>query len=727
LYTLPINENRSEGGWMISMPVLKPNLRVEIERDDAVWVIAENGSTRWEGSAFVRLLPFLQEGCATSELVARLRGEVPAAEMYFALLEWEKAGVLMEACDSVPPPFVERLSPWVSDVPAAYALLQKTTVSLTSFGSVDASRLAELLLMEAAEGSAGDFEIVLTDDYLREELAAVNQRALASGRPWMLAKPVGNTLWVGPVFRPGATGCWACLAQRLRGERRLAGAGAGCAERQTGYELAAQEAVKAVVLGERHALTGALVTFDQQALRTETHSIVRRPQCPVCGERKSASPLVLTSQPVALGEYRTVPPAETLRRYRHHVSPITGVVRQLERVEVSGGRAAWDLVHNYVAGVNHAGGTGLRSFSGGKGTDDLQAQAGALCEALERCSGRFQGDEERRAASFSELGELAVHPNALMLFSAEQLARREELNARNVLPGRQIPAVFDETAVLEWTPVWSLTQQQFRYVPTASCYFGYPDTRYSHADSNGCAAGNSVEEAILQGFLELVERDSVAMWWYNRIPRGAVDWRSFDLPYVTRLQEHYRALGREFWVLDVTHDFGIPSFVAVSRALEGATEDILCGFGAHLDPQLALLRALTEMNQFLPALANRERQDAVTRQWWHTATLASQRFLAPDPQIPVKSAADFTVLPVTDLRKAVLHCQAIVEAKGLELLVLDLTRPDIGLPVVKVIVPGLRHFWNRFAPGRLYDVPVELGWLPAARLEAELNPTPMFW
>jgi ribosomal protein S12 methylthiotransferase accessory factor len=48
------------------------------------------------------------------------------------------------------------------------------------------------------------------------------------------------------------------------------------------------------------------------------------------------------------------------------------------------------------------------------------------------------------------------------------------------------------------------------------------------------------------------------------------------------------------------------------------------------------------------------------------------------------------------------------------------------VPVCKVIVPGLRHFWARFAPGRLYDVPVRLGWLDAPTPEDGLNPTPMF-
>ena len=62
----------------------------------------------------------------------------------------------------------------------------------------------------------------------------------------------------------------------------------------------------------------------------------------------------------------------------------------------------------------------------------------------------------------------------------------------------------------------------------------------------------------------------------------------------------------------------------------------------------------------------------------------------------------------------------------MEMLVLDQTRPEINMPVVKVIVPGLRHFWARFAPGRLYDVPVQMGWQKKALREEDLNPIPVF-
>jgi len=67
-------------------------------------------------------------------------------------------------------------------------------------------------------------------------------------------------------------------------------------------------------------------------------------------------------------------------------------------------------------------------------------------------------------------------------------------------------------------------------------------------------------------------------------------------------------------------------------------------------------------------------------------------------------------------------CVRLAKRAGLDVLVLDQTRPDIEVPVVRVIVPGLRHFYRRFAPGRLYDVPVKLGLRDRPLKENELNP-----
>jgi ribosomal protein S12 methylthiotransferase accessory factor len=75
-----------------------------------------------------------------------------------------------------------------------------------------------------------------------------------------------------------------------------------------------------------------------------------------------------------------------------------------------------------------------------------------------------------------------------------------------------------------------------------------------------------------------------------------------------------------------------------------------------------------------------------------------------------------------DARGQVEACVALIKQKGLDFLVLDQTRPDIEAPVVRVVVPGLRHFYRRFAQGRLYDIPVKLGLLDRPRLESEMTP-----
>ena len=295
-----------------------------------------------------------------------------------------------------------------------------------------------------------------------------------------------------------------------------------------------------------------------------------------------------------------------------------------------------------------------------------------------------------------------------------------------------VPVPFDPAVEIDWSPLWSLTRRETRYLPTAFCYYDFPDHkshRYCLACSNGCAAGNTREEAVLQGFLELVERDSVALWWYNRVRRPGVDVDSFHEPYVQDLRCSLAGQGREMHVLDLTSDLGIPVFVSWSRRLGAGPEQIVLGFGAHLDGRIALLRAITEMVQMMSHLhqnpldgaATVDVNDAETVHWLRTATTENQPYLNPDAIAAPRTAADFRTVWSDDVADDVAECQRRVESQGLEMLVLDQTRPEIGLPVVKVVVPGLRHFWARFAPGRLYDAPVRLGWLsrPARRRKPE--------
>jgi ribosomal protein S12 methylthiotransferase accessory factor len=274
-------------------------------------------------------------------------------------------------------------------------------------------------------------------------------------------------------------------------------------------------------------------------------------------------------------------------------------------------------------------------------------------------------------------------------------------------------------------------------VPTAALYYRYPHVpvagRFIYADSNGSAAGGTREEAVLQGLLELVERDSVAVWWYNRVRRPAASVDSLTLAHLTTWQEAHAALGREAWVLDLTSDLGIPVAAAISRRTDSPAESILMGFGADLDMGVAVSKAMSEANQLLPVAAGAESrtlpptpEDELSLHWWRTATVENQPYLRPLLDGVDAAATGLPVRKRTDPLSDVEALRQALEKSGMEVLVADQTRPDIDMPVVKVMVPGLRHFWPRFAPGRLYDVPVRLGWLAAPTAEEDLNPIRMF-
>jgi ribosomal protein S12 methylthiotransferase accessory factor len=747
---------------MLNRPIFCPHFHVEIAAGEGVFLLSGSRQTLLRGRLYHLVAPWL-DGRTSADVCERLRGKASPAEVYYALTQMERKGYLCEKEETLP---AGQAALWSCQqiVPATAARrLAERSIVVRALG-VEAGSLVDLLkLLHVRVADEGAADVVLTDNYLRSDLRTCNAEALRDGKPWLLVKPVGRQVWVGPLFRPGKTGCWECLAQRLQAnspvetylQRRNGQVNTVVHDRawtpatlQVAWGLAANTIASWVVRGELPELDGKVQTLDVPTWQLQTHVLIQLPFCSACGHREEGGQTRSFRKPVlesckktftADGGHRVVSPEETLARYKHHVSPITGAVPMLERADTAGD----GVLHVYVAGNNLARPHqnlaqlrgDLRSLNAGKGTSDVQAQASGLCEGLERYSGVFRGVEPRRRARMRDLGEAAVALGDCLLFSERQYRERD---ARNAAGSRFhfIPVPFDPEANVEWSPVWSLTRQEIRYLPTAFCYYDYPQSeerRYCIPCSNGNAAGNTLEEAILQGFLELVERDSVALWWYNRLRRPGVELDSFGEPYLSRLQAFLRAHGREFWALDLTADLDIPVFASVCRRTDGPPEQIVLGFGSHLEPRLALLRAVTEMNQMLtsPLLKPEGKElgdptaDPETAHWLKTATTANQPYLLPandSPRTPSSHARGWA----DDVTEDVRVCQTLVERAGMEMLVLDQTRPEVGLPVAKVIVPGLRHFWARFAPGRLYDVPVRLGWLSRPLMEEELNPVPMF-
>ena len=747
---------------MLTRPRFQPHLRVAVVPQEGVFVLSGTKETLLRGRLYELVAPHV-DGRAAEDICDLLAQQASPAEVYYTLTQLEKKGYLAEVDDALPAAEAAWWSAQQIDPQAAALQLAEKRVSVTGLG-VDIQPLCNVL---AASGvrvdDEGELALVVVDHYLRPQLESLNKVALASGHPWLLIKPVGQQLWLGPLFRPGITGCWKCLAERLRANRavesyviqRKALSGSVIAERartaasvETAWGLTATAVTSWLVRGELPEVEGKIRTFDLLSWQTQSHTLVKLPYCRACGHPNNGDarhfrPVELQTRKktfVADGGHRVVDPAATIERYSHHVSAITGAVSMLQRTSPSDDGA----MHVYLSGTNlarrhHSLGQlrgDLRNRSAGKGTTDAQAKASGLCEGLERHSGVFRGDEPRRKARLSDLDSTGIDPRKCLLFSERQYRERDAWNAKKS-PYNYVPLAFDPDVEMEWSPLWLLSAEEVRWLPTDFCYYDYPqphDQRFCVACSNGCAAGNTLEEAVLQGFLELVERDSVALWWYNRVERPGVDLASFQEPYLGELTEYLATRGREMRVLDITADLGIPVFAAWTRRTDDANEQIVLGFGAHLDPRIALLRAVTEMNQMLSYLLQSPPEkvfsehvtDEETVHWLKTATAENQPYLMPAAGMPLKTMGDYESAFSDDVAQDVRDCQSRVERAGLEMLVLDQTRAEIGLPVAKVVVPGLRHFWARFAPGRLFDVPVKLGWLRQPLAEDELNPIPMF-
>ncbi len=620
----------TEGDEGAGLLAFAPHLRPETVPGDAVYLVSEHQVTALVGEQAAALVPLLD---GTRDLRGVLRDaapRVPPVQSAAVLGRLLRDGLVeRRPSQAGPEPDPQAAAYWASaggprPGPAAADLL---SLHVTAVGSVDATvvrdacRAAGLHLVDDPAHTV--LTVVVCEDYLADGLRKTDAAHRAAGRAWLPVKPFGSTVWAGPVFRPEDGPCWTCLAHRLRARyaahapvSRLHG-GAPVLPPRAALPVTVSLGASLAALRAAHWLAGRrrdqddLVTFDTLTLTSRPHPVRRRPQCPDCGhsEPPTAPPRLRPRRKTVRtgGGHRAVSAEQILDTYGHLVDPVTGVVKEIRREECGAGplhvhRAG----HNLALGPRHAGQMRglLRQESSGKGRTRTEAEAGALCEAVERLSGVWQGSEHRVRGSLHALGDQALSPADVQLWHARQFRERDRWN-RTGHPFHLVPEPFDPDAVLDWSPVWSLTRDRASCCPAPCCTSRpRPATarRMVRADSNGCAAGWLSGGRGPAGAAGTVERDAVALWWYNMSRQSAVDADTFGDPWTDRVRQAHAELRPRGVGARLTCDLGVPVMAAVSRRTDGTAEDIMFGFGAHLDPAVALTRAVSELNQMLPAV-----------------------------------------------------------------------------------------------------------------------------
>jgi ribosomal protein S12 methylthiotransferase accessory factor len=199
---------------MFSRPRFLLHFHVDIVPGEGVVLMSETRHSLLRGGLYELVVPCL-DGRTPDDVCARLRAKASAAEVYYALTQLECKGYLGEEEPALP---AAQAALWSSQQVAPRTAVQRLAqrpVVVGTFG-VEAGPFRELLeTLHVRLADEGPPDVILTDGALRDELRECNAAALRDGRPWLLVKPAGRQVWVGPLFRPGKRGCWECLAQRL--------------------------------------------------------------------------------------------------------------------------------------------------------------------------------------------------------------------------------------------------------------------------------------------------------------------------------------------------------------------------------------------------------------------------------------------------------------------------------------------------------------------------------
>lgn len=272
--------------------------------------------------------------------------------------------------------------------------------------------------------------------------------------------------------------------------------------------------------------------------------------------------------------------------------------------------------------------------------------------------------------------------------------------------------VFTETARILWAEAYELNSGETRLVPFEMLHTDYTDTRVPGnglvpCSTNGLASGNHPLEAICHGICEVIERDALSVWEAAR-ERGValrrVPPESIDAPDCLHLLSLFEAAGIDCTIWDMTTDIGIATFTAVITERSGETGHLGLGSGTHPDRAIALRRALTEAAQTRLNYISGSRDDLMADEY--TSHGIEQKNAAFGEMIVGPSEARaFTDVPTftnealladLDLLLASLNRVSIDEVA-----VVDLSRADTGISVMRVIVPGLEapHDDDLYVPG----------------------------
>jgi ribosomal protein S12 methylthiotransferase accessory factor len=261
-----------------------------------------------------------------------------------------------------------------------------------------------------------------------------------------------------------------------------------------------------------------------------------------------------------------------------------------------------------------------------------------------------------------------------------------------------LPQPYDPQLLLEWVGAYDLLNGEEIFVSANAVYHPYDAPgrcqKLFLSNTNGLASGNVIEEAILHGLLEVIERDAISTAQFTRNLGKEIVLTEAD-GYLYELAGKFKDAEIELKVWLVPSDTGIPTVIAVTDDVKLKDPALLVmGAGSHLKPEIAVARAITEaaqsrVVQIQGAREDTDREGFIRSVGYDRLKRLNGFWFEEGEKISISEVQDMSgKSPAENIALILEKLRRFAE----RVLVVDLSREEVAVPVVRVIIPGFELF-----------------------------------
>ncbi|MDR7071688.1 TOMM precursor leader peptide-binding protein [Fictibacillus barbaricus] len=610
--------------------------------------------------------------------------------------------------------------------------------------------------MDEASPNGENLALVLHDSWRPAEHLKADDVFRSSGIPWLRGFIAFGEANIGPLVLPDKKGCSQCADVR----RFMTGP-----DRREQFQikeykmdqrniqqdpwatnlglwqtsLLVQEEVHRFFNGEKAQTHEHVLFLHLNTLRLSRHFILPDPYCHVCSD------LPEDTADLAKIELKQSPKT-SIDSYRCRSMDDLQTVLSQDYLDSRTGLLnfkRYDFTSPFADTIVNLPLLSGNELNAGRTQSYAQSELAGILEGLERnCGYSPKGKRTQVYEPYSKVEKYAIDPQSIGLHTEKQYELPD-------FPFRPL----DEDRPIHWVWGYSLTENRPILVPEIFAYYSLGGGEgFVYETSNGCAVGGSLEEAILYGIFEIVERDSFLMTWYAELPIPRLDNKSIDDQELQLMIQRIHAVtGFEVHLFNATTENGIPSIWALAKNTKEKGMNLLCAAGAHVDPLRAVKGAVQELAGMLLNMDDTfEKNKKKYVQMYKHSHLVQQMedhsmlyglkeaekrlYFLLDKRLvkdfhkefgPVRKSAD-----LLDDLQAVLD---VFKQLKLEVIVVDQTSPELkrnALHCVKVVIPGMlpmtfgHHLTRLKGLDRVLKIPAKLGYVKRPLKFNELNPYP---